>query len=90
MEVGRDEKIHRRTSKKIYCFTLELVKRFLEESLPSYFNHKMIDHHQKNVIKELKKNSTENEMLVHVDFAKNYSCKYAAEIQSILFGDNRA
>ncbi|XP_065218710.1 uncharacterized protein LOC135844432 [Planococcus citri] len=91
VEIGRDQKQHRRTAKqRIYCTKRELVVRFSSKILPAYLEHVATDYHQKEAIRELKKNLTTDELLIHVDFAENYSCKYATEIQSIHFGGNRS
>lgn len=45
--------------------------------------------HQFKFIKNLKESMTEEELLVHIDFSENYSCKYATEIQAIHFGGSR-
>ena len=90
-EIGHDDKQHRRTMKyQKYCSTRNLVNKFLFEILPIYMEHVATNYHQKKAIKKLKENLSENEILLHVDFAENYSCKYATEIQSIHFGGNRS
>lgn len=90
VEVGRDNKEHRRTAKqKIYCLLHDLVVIFLDPIFPAYVKHKANDWHQKKEIKNLKRKLTLEDLLLHVDFAENYSCKYQSEIQSIHFGGNR-
>lgn len=36
--------------------------------------------------REQKKNLSENESIVHVDFSENYTCKYSSNIQSAYYG----
>lgn len=89
-EVGRDGVERRRTLKeKIYCSTLNLVNQFLENVIPDYMQHRGIDWHQKQSMKELKSGLNDDSILLHIDFAENYSCKYSTEVQSIHFGGNR-
>ncbi|KAJ8868853.1 hypothetical protein PR048_030394, partial [Dryococelus australis] len=45
--------------------------------------------HQYEEISQLKKNILQNEVLVHVDFCENHTCKYSKEIQSAHFGGSK-
>ena len=89
MEVGRDKKAYKRTTKvRVKCQTHELVDKF-HEMLPAYMIHIGNIRHQYATIKELKKNLTMDDLLLHVDFSENYACKWTREIQSCHFGGNR-
>jgi len=89
-EHGRDGQDHRHTIKqKVYCSAYDLVNEFLDTVLPNYIKHKAFDAHQKNVMNELKEELTDSDMLLNIDFAENYSCKYFEEIQSLHFGGSR-
>ena len=45
--------------------------------------------HQYPVTSQIKKSLAEDEVLAHLDFSKNYQCKYGEEIQSVHFGGSR-
>ena len=42
--------------------------------------------HQYKALQTLREGLLDNEIIIHMDFSENYSCKYAKEIQSIHFG----
>ena len=46
--------------------------------------------HQYQMYRYLKSHLSENECMIHIDFAENYSCKYFKEIQSVHFGGSHA
>jgi hypothetical protein len=90
MEEGSDKKQHRRTVKtRISCPTNEIVTKFID-ALPLYMLHLGYIKHQYTSIKQLKKELGPTDLLLHVDFAENYMCKYSREIQSVHFGGNRS
>jgi len=89
-EVGTDDVTRTKTRKeKINCEPRDMILQFLNDVLPSYMVHKAVDYHQKNFIKDLKKSLTVNDLLLHIDFAENFNCKYSSEIQCIHFCGNR-
>jgi hypothetical protein len=89
-EVGSDgQKRSHTIKKKIVSRLLDLVLEFRDCVLPIYIRHRAVDMHQKNAMKLLKHGLTDNDLVIHVDFAENYSCKYAKEVQVIHFGGNR-
>lgn len=45
--------------------------------------------HQYAVLRKLKENMSENEIIIHIDFSENYCCKYNEEIQSVHFGPSQ-
>lgn len=51
--------------------------------------HKGIDWHQKQVMKRLKGEFRDIDLIMHIDFAENYGCKYGREIQETHFGGNK-
>lgn len=73
---------------KKVCKVHELISRF-SENIPKYMSHVGNIRHQCRIMRELKKHLTEKDLLLHVDFAENYNCKYGHEIKSIHFGGNR-
>ena len=44
--------------------------------------------HQYAALRGLKEHLCENEVVLHVDFAENFLCKYSTEIQAVHFGDS--
>ena len=73
--------------KKYRKFKIVLVSIFFG-SLDVYMKHVRNMKHQFSALKRLKENLTEEEILIHVDFAENYACKYGQEIQSCPFDAN--
>ena len=57
--------------------------------LDPYMNHVMRILHQQEAIQKFERSLTENDELLHVDFSKNYNCKYADEPQAVHFGASR-
>lgn len=77
------------TLKRTYPITyVELVNKF-ENIQDSFLLHNMNIKHQFDAIKELKSKLTSKDLLIHIDFAENYVCKYDTEIQSVHFGASR-
>lgn len=54
----------------------------LQESLPSFLNHTFVKRQQSEAFKEARDFIRVNEVLIQVDYAENYSCKFQHEIQS--------
>ena len=54
----------------------------LEVQLPSFLEHVFVKRQQARFFKEKIEHLTEEEAVVQVDFAENYSCKYQGEVQS--------
>ncbi|PZC79421.1 hypothetical protein B5X24_HaOG216416 [Helicoverpa armigera] len=67
---------------------LILIKQF-ETNIKPFLNHCANIRNQTDAIKEIKKNLTKNDCLIHIDFSENYSAKYNSEIQSVHFGGSR-
>lgn len=57
--------------------------------MTDFMAHEAVIKHQYAVLKYLRYNLNENEVLLHIDFNENYSLKYSEEIQSFHFGANR-
>lgn len=54
----------------------------LEEKMPSFLQHVFIKRKQSVYFEETLNNLTEEECVIQVDFAENYSCSYQDEIQT--------
>lgn len=46
-------------------------------------------YHQHETLSTIKESLNESELLLHIDFSENYSCKYSSEAQSVHFGASR-
>lgn len=57
--------------------------------MKEYMLHSSRINHQYAVLKNLKENLSENDIVLHVDFSENFSCKYAVEVQGVHFGGSR-
>jgi len=62
-----------------------LVHEFQQE-LDKCCKHLYNIHHQYIALTDLKRKLTKNDLICHIDFSENYSCKYSEEIQSMHFG----
>jgi hypothetical protein len=89
VEEGRNKKeSYRKTVKgRNYCKVYELVNLFFLE-LPKYMMHLHYIRHQYREIDKIKKNLSNEDVLIHVDFSENYNCKFHREIQACHFGGN--
>ncbi len=62
----------------------ELFHTYLQRFKQHHFNIKQ----QFAFCRELKKNMSGEEALIHIDFSENYSCKYSSQIQAVHFGSS--
>lgn len=85
---GKIKKVRKPVKKEIKVPIRKLVHQ-LEETLPLVFKHVATITHQYQMIAELKRKLTQNEVLIHIDFSENYCCKYNEEIQAVHFGGAR-
>lgn len=82
IETDRDNKERNRTVKnRKNCLSRKLASEFLEDVVPTHMIHKGIDRHQKDAMRNLKKELTDTDMTFHIDFAENYNCKFGKAIQ---------
>ncbi|CAH0547526.1 unnamed protein product [Brassicogethes aeneus] len=79
----------RKPIKKEITISLKKLVSILEDTLQSFLIHAGNIAHQYQTIAQLKKNLSENDVLIHIDFSENYSCKYGEEIQAVHFGGGR-
>lgn len=61
----------------------------MENSLEKFMQHTGRKNHQYCAMREQKETLRENEVIIHIDFSENYSCKYANEVQALHFGGSR-
>ncbi|KAH0567795.1 hypothetical protein KQX54_013988 [Cotesia glomerata] len=88
-EKKEETKTVRKPMKKEITVTLKELVLVLEETLKSFLLHEGNIAHQYQMMTQLKKNLSTNEVLIHIDFSENYCCKYREEIQAVHFGGGR-
>ncbi|KAG5885942.1 hypothetical protein JTB14_018396 [Gonioctena quinquepunctata] len=88
-EKNGETKIVRKPLKKKRNVTLKKLVLVLEETLKSFLLHAGNIAHQYQMMTQLKKKLSTNEVLIHIDFSENYCCKYWEEIQAVHFGGGR-
>lgn len=74
--------------KRFYDYPRDVIQK-LESMLITFLKHNLNITVQYEVMKQLKQNLKDNEILVHIDFSENYCLKYNQEIQSFHFGGSR-
>lgn len=77
------------TKKEQYIVSIKEAVEEFQNSIPIFMKHVAAIKHQYKFIKSLKETITESDILLHIDFSENFSCKYFEEIQSIHFGASR-
>src|SRR5579872_7357836 len=66
-----------------------LTEQFIDDMTKKGMKHLFNIKHQYSVIRSMKENIGQDEVVLHIDFAENYNCKLASEIQSMHFGASR-
>ncbi|CAH0403160.1 unnamed protein product [Chilo suppressalis] len=85
---GKMKTVRKSAKKEIKIPIRKLVQQ-LEETMPLVCKHVATITHQYQMIAELKRKLTQNEVLIHIDFSENYYCKYYEEMQTVHFGGAR-
>ncbi|KAI8442439.1 hypothetical protein MSG28_005952 [Choristoneura fumiferana] len=85
---GKMKTVRKPVKKQIKVPIRKLVQQ-LEETMPLVFKHVATITHQYQMVADLKRKLTQNEVLIHIDFSENYCCKYNEEIQAVHFGGAR-
>lgn len=62
----------------------DLVETFNTE-MKKFKTHVFNFYYQYNEYRSCKKNLTDKEVIIHIDFSENFTCKYLKEIQAMLF-----
>ena len=73
------------TSRKTIEWTYEELVTACKEMLLIYLKHCFSTSHEFQAMQTIRANLKYNEILLVLDFSKNYSCKYGSEIQSMHF-----
>jgi hypothetical protein len=87
--IKNKKKIIKKTVKVKIIKRASEIKETFETELKGFKRHLYCAIHQASKLKRKIKDLTENELLFRVDFAENYVCKYATEVQSIHFGASK-
>lgn len=66
--------------------TIEKLTELTKSDLPRFCTHLYNIGHQFTRLKQLKETLTENDVVVHVDYSENYTCKWSKEIKDTHFG----
>ncbi|KAL0829510.1 hypothetical protein ABMA28_003030 [Loxostege sticticalis] len=74
--------------KKFEDYPRNVIQK-LESNLGIFLKHNLNIMVQYDVIKQLKQNLKDKEIIIHVDFSENFCLKYHEEIQSFHFGGSR-
>ena len=74
------------TSKEVMNFTIEELVEEHEKTMPRFRKHQFNIRNQYAAYRKIREEQVDGDVLIHIDFAENYVCRYAAEIQSLHFG----
>ncbi|XP_035280490.1 uncharacterized protein LOC118231110 [Anguilla anguilla] len=87
---GTKEKFiaHLTVKEKIDGTLHTLLEDFSTELKERLGKHVYNIRHQYAALRGLKENVSEDEIVLHIDFAENFLCKYSSEIQAVHFGDS--
>ena len=87
---GTKEKftVHLTVKEKVDGTLHTLLEDFSNQLKDKLGKHVYNIRHQYSTLRRLKENVGEDEIILHIDFAENYLCKYGSEIQAVHFGDS--
>lgn len=85
---GHNKTIRRTVKARLIATKKDLVEKFLDY-LPKFLVHKFNISNQHKTLNHIKEHLKEGEVLIHIDFSENFSCKYFTEAQSVHFGASR-
>ena len=74
--------------RKIESSISELINKF-NLALAKFQKHQYTTYHQFNIVDLIRKNISDAEAYIVLDFSQNYICKYHEEIQAIHFGASK-
>nr|CAI5839648.1 unnamed protein product [Callosobruchus analis] len=85
---GQEKICVKKVKETLYCNKGDLVQEF-KRRLPNFCTHHFNMIHQYEIIREIKRNLSSQDVLIHMDFSENYVCKYSSEVQSAHFGGSK-
>ena len=74
------------TKKIMHERTLVQLVEIVNSQLPKFKRHQFNMHHQQAYYKQLRDSLQPDECMIHIDYAENYLCKSAREVQAAHFG----
>lgn len=80
--------IKKTVKEEVQSSKYQLVSVF-QDQMTKFMKHVANIQHQFKVTSNIKNKLADDEVLVHIDFSENYSCKYSEEVQSVHFGGSR-
>lgn len=80
--------VHLNTKERIYGTFQSFFEDFTTALKERFARHVFNIRHQYSTLSRLKENVGQSEIILQVDFAENYLCKYSSEIQAVHFGDS--
>ena len=81
-------KVHLTAKEKVNGTVQTLLEDFSEQLKKKMGKHIFNIKHQYSALRALKENMRGDEMVLQIDFAENYLCKYGNQIQAVHFGDS--
>lgn len=88
MELKRKSQFISLLSRKIEGTLHTLLEDFSTDLKQKLGKHVYNIRHQYAALRGLKENLREDEVILHIDFAENFQCKYNSEVQAVHFGDS--
>ena len=74
------------TSKKGADFTIEELIAEHKKSMPRFRMQQFNIRNQYAAYRKIREEQVDGHVLIHIEFAESYVCRYAAEIRSLHFG----
>lgn len=87
-KTNKTQKVTKCLKKTVPIYPHDLIIH-LETKLGIFLQHEVNIVHQYNAMRTIKRNLTEKDAIIHMDFSENYQTKYAEEIQAFHFGGSR-
>lgn len=79
---GKPSKTKKKIQKVVKEGTVDEAISALHQKLPAFLHHVFVKRKQSRFFEEKMSNLSQDEALVQVDFAENYSCRYQDEVQA--------
>ncbi|CAH1118147.1 unnamed protein product [Phaedon cochleariae] len=85
---GQKKVCSKTVKESITCSKIEVVN-ILKTSLKKFMQHVCNINHQYKALDYIRKNLSDTEVMLHMDFSENYVLKYASEVQASHFGASK-
>lgn len=80
------EKEVKNTALETRSTSIERLVAVTKEQLPNFAAHIFNIRHQFSALKTMKEGIHDDDVMVHIDYSENWSCKYAREVKDTHFG----